>query len=311
MRTVKGAARNQAKKRLFQKVKGFVGGRRRLLRTAKETLRSRGRLCLSRPPQPQARVPQAVDHPHQRGRPRARPELQRVHRRADQGRDRTGPQDPRRPGRDRSGGLRSDRGRGERGAGEVGPSCRKGLSVAGRKAARGLHAVLIGQSRSTHASHRCPKSDLASMALAEFLAELDQLCREAQAAFDAAGDAAALEAARIEFLGVKSGRLKAVQKGLGAVDKADKPGRRQALQRGQAADRGGLRSGRRRGWPAAPARRPPARSSIPRCPASARGWAICTRSRKRSRNSRTSWAGWGSPWSTGRRSKTSGTISRP
>lgn len=38
MRTTKGAARNQAKKRLFNKVKGFVGGRRRLLRTAKETL---------------------------------------------------------------------------------------------------------------------------------------------------------------------------------------------------------------------------------------------------------------------------------
>ena len=38
MRTVKGAARNKAKKRLFKKVKGFVGGRRKLLRTAKETL---------------------------------------------------------------------------------------------------------------------------------------------------------------------------------------------------------------------------------------------------------------------------------
>jgi large subunit ribosomal protein L20 len=38
MRTVKGAARNQAKKRLFKKVKGFVGGRGRLLRSAKETL---------------------------------------------------------------------------------------------------------------------------------------------------------------------------------------------------------------------------------------------------------------------------------
>jgi large subunit ribosomal protein L20 len=38
MRSVKGAARNQAKKRLFKKVKGFVGGRRKLLRTAKETL---------------------------------------------------------------------------------------------------------------------------------------------------------------------------------------------------------------------------------------------------------------------------------
>jgi large subunit ribosomal protein L20 len=38
MRTTKGAARNRAKKRLFRKVKGFVGGRRRLYRTAKETL---------------------------------------------------------------------------------------------------------------------------------------------------------------------------------------------------------------------------------------------------------------------------------
>jgi large subunit ribosomal protein L20 len=38
MRTVKGAARNKAKRRLFRKVKGYVGGRRRLLRSAKETL---------------------------------------------------------------------------------------------------------------------------------------------------------------------------------------------------------------------------------------------------------------------------------
>ena len=38
MRAKKGAARNKAKKRLFHKVEGFVGGRRRLLRSAKETL---------------------------------------------------------------------------------------------------------------------------------------------------------------------------------------------------------------------------------------------------------------------------------
>ena len=38
MRAKKGAARNKAKKRLFKAVEGFVGGRRRLLRTAKETL---------------------------------------------------------------------------------------------------------------------------------------------------------------------------------------------------------------------------------------------------------------------------------
>jgi large subunit ribosomal protein L20 len=38
MRTTKGAARNKAKKRIFHAAKGFVSGRRRLLRSAKETL---------------------------------------------------------------------------------------------------------------------------------------------------------------------------------------------------------------------------------------------------------------------------------
>ncbi|WP_422931293.1 50S ribosomal protein L20 [Singulisphaera sp. PoT] len=38
MRATKGAARNKAKKRLFRATEGFVGGRRKLLRSAKETL---------------------------------------------------------------------------------------------------------------------------------------------------------------------------------------------------------------------------------------------------------------------------------
>jgi large subunit ribosomal protein L20 len=38
MRTTNAVPRNRAKKRLFRKVKGFVGGRRKLLRTATETL---------------------------------------------------------------------------------------------------------------------------------------------------------------------------------------------------------------------------------------------------------------------------------
>lgn len=38
MRTTKGAARTKTKKRLFKKVKGYRGGRGKLLRTAKETL---------------------------------------------------------------------------------------------------------------------------------------------------------------------------------------------------------------------------------------------------------------------------------
>jgi len=38
MRTRKGAARRKAKRRLFKDAKGYRGGRRRLLRTVKETL---------------------------------------------------------------------------------------------------------------------------------------------------------------------------------------------------------------------------------------------------------------------------------
>src|SRR5882757_2532570 len=38
MRTIKGAARTKAKRRLFKKVKGYNGGRGGLYRTAKETL---------------------------------------------------------------------------------------------------------------------------------------------------------------------------------------------------------------------------------------------------------------------------------
>jgi phenylalanyl-tRNA synthetase alpha chain len=61
------------------------------------------------------------------------------------------------------------------------------------------------------------------MALSEFVAELDSLAVAAQAAFDAAANQAAIEAARVEFLGAKSGRLKTAQKGLGSVAGPDKP----------------------------------------------------------------------------------------
>ena len=64
---------------------------------------------------------------------------------------------------------------------------------------------------------------LSDTALAKFVAELEALQEAAQSAFATAKDAAALEAARIEFTGAKAGRLKAAQQGLGSVDKADKP----------------------------------------------------------------------------------------
>lgn len=45
MRASKGAARTQAKKRLFKRAKGYVGGRRKLLRTVKETLLRAGKFA--------------------------------------------------------------------------------------------------------------------------------------------------------------------------------------------------------------------------------------------------------------------------
>ncbi|HCK42637.1 MAG: phenylalanine--tRNA ligase subunit alpha [Planctomycetaceae bacterium] len=61
------------------------------------------------------------------------------------------------------------------------------------------------------------------MALADFLASLDKLVEQAQSAFAAADSEDALEDVRVDFLGAKAGLLRKVQKGLGAVDKSDKP----------------------------------------------------------------------------------------
>lgn len=61
------------------------------------------------------------------------------------------------------------------------------------------------------------------MTLEEFLQQLEFLGVEASRRFEAAGDVAALEAARIEFLGARSGRLKHLQKALGQLPPADRP----------------------------------------------------------------------------------------
>jgi phenylalanyl-tRNA synthetase alpha chain len=66
-------------------------------------------------------------------------------------------------------------------------------------------------------------STVAGSPLDTFLAELERLRSDAAGALAAAPDEAALEAARIEFAGARSGRLKAVQKALGGIPGADKP----------------------------------------------------------------------------------------
>jgi len=62
-----------------------------------------------------------------------------------------------------------------------------------------------------------------SMALADFTEQLDDLATQAVQTFGSAATAEAVEAARVEFLGAKQGRLKAAQKGMGAIDKSDRP----------------------------------------------------------------------------------------
>ncbi len=61
------------------------------------------------------------------------------------------------------------------------------------------------------------------MTLQEFFGQLELLVCQASQRFAAVGDAAALEAARIEFLGARSGRLKQLQKALGQLPAADRP----------------------------------------------------------------------------------------
>lgn len=61
------------------------------------------------------------------------------------------------------------------------------------------------------------------MALNDFLATLDELTLAAETVFVNAATVDELEAARVEFLGAKSGRLKNAQKGLAKVEPADKP----------------------------------------------------------------------------------------
>ncbi len=61
------------------------------------------------------------------------------------------------------------------------------------------------------------------MALSDLVQQLDTLAQEAEQAFSTAQDPEQLEAARVEFLGAKSGRLKKTQKLMGSVEAADRP----------------------------------------------------------------------------------------
>ncbi|MGH7636256.1 MAG: phenylalanine--tRNA ligase subunit alpha [Gemmatimonadaceae bacterium] len=61
------------------------------------------------------------------------------------------------------------------------------------------------------------------MDLRQFLADIERLKTDGTASFERASDAEGLETARIEFLGDRSGKLKAIQVALGALPKDDRP----------------------------------------------------------------------------------------
>lgn len=61
------------------------------------------------------------------------------------------------------------------------------------------------------------------MELEKFLSSLEGLVLEAEKAFLTASDSVAFEAARVRYVGARSGQLKSLQKQLGSLDKADKP----------------------------------------------------------------------------------------
>jgi phenylalanyl-tRNA synthetase alpha chain len=62
----------------------------------------------------------------------------------------------------------------------------------------------------------------AMMPIEEFVRELDEIAAAANQAFDAASDATELDAARVEFLGAKNGRLKLASKHMSGVAGPDK-----------------------------------------------------------------------------------------
>ncbi len=61
------------------------------------------------------------------------------------------------------------------------------------------------------------------MTLNEYLGQLDALAQEAERAFEQAQDADEVEAARVAFLGARQGRFKALQKGMGRLESAERP----------------------------------------------------------------------------------------
>ena len=107
-----GAKTRQRRKKVLKQAKGYFGGRRKLYRTAAETVLRAGAFAYKGRKQKKRRARAPLDHPRQRGRRQLGLSYSVLHERAEEGGRRDRPQDPRRARRLRPGRLRQARGDG-------------------------------------------------------------------------------------------------------------------------------------------------------------------------------------------------------
>src|SRR5438046_2602949 len=136
-----GPKTRRRRKKILKQAKGYVGGRRKLYRTAAETVLRAGAFAY-RAKAEEAPPPRPLDHPHQRRVPAGRALVLAVHGRAQEGRDPARSQGPGRDGGARPPGVREAR-RDRQGAEPVvrGPSARRrerAGSAGGRRRREGL-----------------------------------------------------------------------------------------------------------------------------------------------------------------------------
>ena len=113
------------RRKVLEQAKGYWGLKSIELHLREGAGRALAHLRLPRPQEPQARVPAALDHPHQRRRARARALVQPVHLRSEGGRRRARPEGARRPRGPRPGEVRQARRAGQGGARRCGEITRQ------------------------------------------------------------------------------------------------------------------------------------------------------------------------------------------
>ena len=113
-RVKRGVTAGRRHKKILKKAKGYYNARRKVFRVAKQAVIKAGQYAYIGRRAEEARVPRAVDRPHQCGGPRLYGlSYSRFIERPEEGRHQDRPQGPRRHRRARHRGIWRDRGEGE------------------------------------------------------------------------------------------------------------------------------------------------------------------------------------------------------